>query len=99
MVVLPIGSITPALAPAAVTPAVGARGSEGFADTLARAVSQVNDLQLEARDTAVALAAGAPLDSAKAFVAIEQANVSFQFALQVRNKLLEAYQEIMRMTV
>jgi flagellar hook-basal body complex protein FliE len=99
MAVLPIGSITPAIAPAAVTPTVGARGGDGFADTLTRAVAQVNDLQLEARDTAVALAAGVPLDSAKAFVAIEEANVSFQFALQIRNKLLEAYQEIMRMTV
>ena len=33
------------------------------------------------------------------YVAIEKANVSFQFALQIRNKLLEAYQEIMRMSV
>jgi flagellar hook-basal body complex protein FliE len=32
-------------------------------------------------------------------VAIEKANISFQFALQIRNKLLEAYQEIMRMPV
>jgi len=99
MAALSIGSITPAVAPAPVAPAVGARGGDGFADTLTRAVAQVNDLQLAARDAAVALAAGAPLDSAKAFVTIEKANVSFQFALQIRNKLLEAYQEIMRMTV
>jgi len=74
-------------------------GGEGFSDTLTRAVAAVNDMQLDARDAAVSLATGSGADSAQAFVAIEKANVSFQFALQIRNKLLEAYQEIMRMTV
>lgn len=74
-------------------------GGEGFGDTLTRAVAAVNDLQLDARDAAVSMASGTGGDSAQAFVTIEKANVSFQFALQIRNKLLEAYTEIMRMTV
>ncbi len=90
--------VAPALpAPAAVTAA--GRGGEAFTDTLKNAVTAVNDLQLEARDAAIAVASGTAVDSAQAIVAIEKANVSFQFALQIRNKLLEAYQEVMRMSV
>jgi flagellar hook-basal body complex protein FliE len=91
-------TLSPAVTPSA--PSLAPRGGgEGFSEALTRAVSTVNDLQLEARDAALAVASGSAVDSAQAFVAIEKANVSFQFAVQVRNKLLEAYQEIMRMTV
>src|SRR5260221_14686650 len=89
-------SIAPPAAPASISPRGGA---DGFSETLTRAVSAVNEAQLDARDAAVAVASGASVDSAQALVTIEKANVSFQFALQIRNKLLEAYQEIMRMQV
>jgi flagellar hook-basal body complex protein FliE len=90
--------VAPALpATSSIVPA--GRGGEGFTETLKNAVAAVNDLQLDARDAAVAVASGTAVDSAQAIVAIEKANVSFQFALQIRNKLLEAYQEIMRMSV
>jgi flagellar hook-basal body complex protein FliE len=92
-----------ATAPAAVPPLREAGGvsaaGEKFGDALGRALAEVNGLQLEAQDAAHALAAGQPVDMAKTLVTIEKANISFQFALQVRNKLLEAYQEIMRMQV
>jgi flagellar hook-basal body complex protein FliE len=90
-------SLPTAPRPPAVTTAP--RGSEGFGDTLKNAVAAVNDLQTQAAEATSALASGKPVDSAQALVAIEKANVSFQFALQIRNKLLEAYQEVMRMTV
>ena len=77
----------------------GGGGGEGFTDTLKSAMAAVNDLQLDARDASIAVASGTAVDSAQAIVAIEKANVSFQFALQIRNKLLEAYQEVMRMSV
>jgi flagellar hook-basal body complex protein FliE len=94
--------IAPVTSPAAIRPpavATPVRGGEGFGETLTRAVSAVNDLQREATDATIALASGKPVDSAQALVTIEKASVSFQFAVQIRNKLLEAYQEIMRMTV
>ena len=86
-----------AIRPPAVTTAV--QGTEGFGDTLKNAVSAVNDMQRDATQATEALASGKPIDSAQALVTIEKANVSFQFAVQIRNKLLEAYQEIMRMSV
>lgn len=94
--------IAPISVPTAIKPptvAAAPRGTEGFGDTLTRAVSAVNDMQRDAADATNALAAGKPIDTAQALVTIEKANVSFQFAVQIRNKLLEAYQEIMRMTV
>jgi flagellar hook-basal body complex protein FliE len=90
-------SLPASIRPPSVAPAV--RGTEGFGDTLTKAVAAVNDMQQQASDATVALASGQPIDSAQAIVTIEKANVSFQFAVQIRNKLLEAYQEIMRMTV
>ncbi len=89
--------ITTPAPPAPITPGGGA---DGFGDTLTRAVSAVNDAQLAARDATVAMASGnSGVDSAQALVTIEKADISFQFALQIRNKLLEAYQEVMRMQV
>ena len=88
--------ITPPVAPAPITTR---GGGEGFTDTLKSAVASINAEQLAARDAAVAVASGSGVDSAQAFVTIEKANISFQFALQIRNKLLEAYQEVMRMQV
>jgi flagellar hook-basal body complex protein FliE len=99
---LRIAALAPPMLPSAITAPVspaGARGGESFGETLTRALASVNDLQLQARDATVALASGGEVDSAQALVAVEKASVSFQFALQIRNKLLEAYQEIMRMTV
>jgi flagellar hook-basal body complex protein FliE len=62
-------------------------------------VSGVADLQTHAQEAAVALASGQPVDMAQTLVTLEKANISLQFALQVRNKLLEAYQDVMRIPV
>ena len=95
-----IAPIAPPSIPATVGGTLSPRnGGDGFGDVLAKALTTVNELQLDARDAALSMASGTGVDSAQALVTIEKANVSFQFALQVRNKLLEAYQEIMRMAV
>jgi flagellar hook-basal body complex protein FliE len=72
---------------------------ESFGTALGQAVADVESLQLKAQDAAVALAAGRAQDTAQSVATIEKANVAFQFALQIRNKLLEAYQDVMRMPV
>jgi flagellar hook-basal body complex protein FliE len=74
-------------------------GSDTFGTTLGRAVTGVNDLQAQAQEATVALASGQPVDMARTLVTIEKANISLQFALQIRNKLLEAYQDVMRIPV
>ena len=97
--IAPIAAPAVPAAPATTLRTPAASGGEGFTETLKNAVAAVNDMQLDARDAAIAVASGRAPDSAQAIVAIEKANISFQFALQIRNKLLEAYQDIMRMPV
>jgi flagellar hook-basal body complex protein FliE len=72
---------------------------ETFSETLGRMVKSVNDLQSQAHEVSVALASGHSVDMSQALVTIEEANISMQLALQIRNKLLEAYQDVMRMPV
>lgn len=97
-----IQGIASALSPVPPSPApLGAPAAKGggFGETFGRLLEDVNASQLRAEAAATALAAGRPVDTAQTLVTIEKANITFQFAMQVRNKLLEAYQEIMRMQV
>lgn len=79
-------------------PALGRAGSD-FGAALRNIVSEVNTAQLKAQESAVQLASGRSGDTAQALASIQKADISFQFALQIRNKLLEAYQDVMRMSV
>ncbi len=95
--------ISPASPPTPVSPLVLRKteeaGTAGFGEALGRALETVNGLQREAEKAGAAIAAGDKVDMTQTLVTVEKANISFQFALQIRNKLLEAYQEIMRMQV
>lgn len=68
-----------------------------FATTLTDAVQQVNATQQRAADLAAAYERGEVTDVAQVMLARQEAGVAFEATLQVRNKLLNAYQEIMRM--
>ncbi len=70
-----------------------------FGDAMIKALGQVNKLQQQADDMAVKLATGDVEDVHKAMIAMNKARLAFDFTLQVRNKVIEAYQEIMRMQV
>jgi flagellar hook-basal body complex protein FliE len=71
----------------------------GFGDLLREAVGQVNQLQKAADTATQEFSVGRTQDVASTLIAIEKANLGFQLTLQIRNKLLEAYQEIMRTPV
>ena len=75
------------------------REPEPFGTSLGRAVAGLQALQGEALDATTKIAAGQSIDTAQAVAQIERANIAFTFALSIRNKLLEAYQEVMRMPV
>lgn len=70
-----------------------------FTDSLVRAIGQANQLQLEADEMSRALAAGQAAELHSVMLAAEKANLALQFTLQVRNKVIEAYQEVMRVQV
>jgi flagellar hook-basal body complex protein FliE len=77
----------------------GAAERVGFGDALRQALGQVNELQRGADQATQAFSLGQSRDVAGTLIAIEKANLGFQLTLQLRNRLLEAYQEIMRMPV
>lgn len=87
------------VAPGGALRAAPASAGAGFAEAFARALGEVNTLQLRAEESARALASGRAQDTVETVVSVEKASIAFQLALQMRNKLLEAYQEIMRMQV
>ncbi len=70
-----------------------------FAEVLKEALQQVNRLQVEAQMQAEALARGEVTDLHSVALAIERAQLALELTIAVRNKLLEAYQEISRMQV
>ena len=73
--------------------------SGGFADTLRSTLDQVNASQTRASDITAAYERGEVTDIAQVMMARQEAGVAFEATLQVRNKLLSAYQDIMRMGV
>ena len=74
-------------------------GGLSFAATLEKALGSVNQMQIQAQNGARDLAAGTAANIHDVTIAMEQANVALQLTATVRNRAVEAYQEIMRMTV
>ncbi|HEY8342535.1 MAG TPA: flagellar hook-basal body complex protein FliE [Calditerricola sp.] len=84
-----------------VLPANDGRSAEkaatSFADWLAQALDRLNADQVKAERAALRLAAGDVANLHNLFLALQQASLSLQLAVQVRNKALEAYQDVFRM--
>ena len=70
-----------------------------FSDVLRKSVDQVNTYQHEADRAIKELAAGRTKNIHETLVTIERADTSLKMMMQVRNKILDAYREIMRMQV
>lgn len=71
---------------------------ESFAGILNETIEKTNSLQKNA-DTAIEKFVAGELDIHDVMVEVEKANVALQLTIQLRNKVIEAYQEVMRMQV
>jgi flagellar hook-basal body complex protein FliE len=76
-----------------------ADSGEDFGRMLTDALKEVNEAQGNARQMQTDLIAGRKVEYHDLVFAMERASISMQLTMQVRNKLLEAYQEIQRMQV
>lgn len=85
--------------PAASVGSTSSTGEKSFADTLKDAVQSVNEAQKTADYKAQQLATGKSSDIADVMLSAEKANIQFKLMTSVRNKIIEAYQEIMKMQV
>ncbi len=71
----------------------------GFADMLQNSINEINSLQQQSAELKNALVTGEINELHQMMIAAEKSSLAFQFTLQIRNKVIEAYQEIMRMQV
>ena len=77
----------------------GAVQGAGFGEVLNQFVGEVNQKQLASTQAVNALLAGKEIPLHQAMIAMQEAGVAFQLMVEVRNKLLEGYQELMRMQI
>ena len=88
-----IGAVRPLGEDTRRPPAAGT----GFADTLERAIVAVDDLQHESEAAQLAFARNEEVDLHDVLIKVEEAEVAFKTMMEIRNKLIEAYREVMRM--
>jgi flagellar hook-basal body complex protein FliE len=72
---------------------------DSFGSVLGKLISDVNTKQNAASAAVDGLQSGSGVPLHHAVIAMEEANVSFQLMVEVRNKLLDSYQELMRMQI
>jgi flagellar hook-basal body complex protein FliE len=89
--------VAPARTPAAPSP--GQPQGKDFQTHLQQALGEVNALAQQADHAIGQLIGEGKGDLQETIVAMEKADVSFRLMMQIRNKILEAYQEIVRMQV
>jgi flagellar hook-basal body complex protein FliE len=70
---------------------------KSFKDMLAESIGKVNDLMNESDQAMQDLSAGRSADIHHTLIALQKADISFRMVLEVRNKVMNAYQEVMRM--
>lgn len=98
------GDLMPPISDTLISDALGESGTVGenkgsFGDLLKKKIEEINKLQSDA-DSAIAKVELSDSGSIhEAMIALEKASISFKTMMTVRNKLLEAYQEVMRMQV
>lgn len=76
-----------------------AEAGNSFGTYLKKAINEVNKLQMESDVATKKLALGEKIELHEVMIAGQKASISMQAALEIRNKAVEAYQEIMRMQV
>jgi len=73
--------------------------SSPFGKMLTDSIKQVNRLQVEADSSINDLSTGKQPDIHRTMIAMEKASISFEMLMQIRNKVISAYDKIMRMPV
>jgi flagellar hook-basal body complex protein FliE len=92
------GAAWQAQLPTAAKPSAGATGAS-FSDTLRDAMDSVNEAQAHADDKLAQLAAGESPDIHGTMIALQEADITLRTMVSVRDKAVDAYQQIMNMQI
>lgn len=95
---MPIEMVQAAAQAATVAPASTKTAATGFGDSLESMLKAVEASGAEANDAVSRMMAGQG-DVHSALIAMQHADTTFQLTVQVRNKLVQAYQDVMRMPI
>jgi flagellar hook-basal body complex protein FliE len=90
-------NILSGISPSTSSASVG--GANSMGNTLGTLVQEVSDKQAAAQQTVSGLLGGQNVSLHQAMISVEEASVSFQLMVEVRNRLLDSYQELMRMQI
>lgn len=85
--------------PVAQTGSTAAKPAAGFADLLGKAVGELQQVSDNANEKVTALATGQDVELHDVMLAVETESIAISLATQVRNKAVEAYQEVFRMQI
>jgi len=97
----PIQNVQPTL-PTAVPSLTGpgaATDAASFRDMLVNSIQEVNSMQLQADQAVEKLVTGGDVTPAEVLTAVQKADIAFRLMMQMRNKLVQAYQEIQNIRV
>jgi flagellar hook-basal body complex protein FliE len=72
----------------------GAEGGSSFKDVLLDSIREVNSMQQDADRAVEKLASGGDANPAEVLTAVQKADVAFRLMMQIRNKMVEAYQQV-----
>ncbi|MCL4721399.1 MAG: flagellar hook-basal body complex protein FliE [Gammaproteobacteria bacterium] len=85
---------------ASLTPGPAGPSVQNFSQVMAQSISKVNEQQMASSELVAAFQTGTTSASvAEVMIAMQKASLSFTAMTQVRNKLIESYQEIMNMPI
>jgi len=99
MTIPPITSVAGAPGINAAQSAAAPKAAEGFGDTISSALEAVSQSEFEANAVAESIATGGEASVQDLMISMTKAQLNVDLLVQVRNKAVEAYQEIMRMQV
>jgi flagellar hook-basal body complex protein FliE len=81
------------------TPKIGDGGQENFGDMLKNAIESIENLQMEAGEAQDKLVRGEAAELHQVMIAAEKAGLSFDLLLEIRRRLVDAYQDLIRMPI
>ena|ERR1044071_4440133 len=96
---LPISSLRPIISNPITAPEIAPKKDGGFGAILQHAIHQVNQFHANGTQSVESFLSGEGDDLHKTIMATQRADLSMELFLQVRNKVVQAYQEVMRMQV
>ena len=97
----PVNNVSPGLSLPIQAPgkADAGQASQSFKDFLLNSIQEVNSMQSAADQAVEAISAGEDISPAEVLTAVQKADIAFRLMMQIRNKLVQAYQEVQSIRV